>query len=97
MLYDSLYSFLMLDPVTDRFDTVVVCCCSSDATKRQEQAAMQQAHRAPPLEVGPMCALGSGCVRPTTGRTRIRLPVQFKPAWTLQMLRLLTGMLDSKL
>lgn len=72
------------------------CCCSSDALTRRQQAVTQGDPQAPPSGVGAMSAQDSGCESPTRGGTRTRLPAPFRPAWTQQMLRLLTGMLGSR-
>ena len=69
---------------------------SSDVVKKMAPAVGQQGPQAPPLGVQGGCAPGLGCVSPITGRTRTILPVPFRPAWTLPMLRQLTETADSR-
>lgn len=72
-------------------------CCSSGAMNRRHPAAMQGGPQVPLLEAGAMCNLDLGCVSQTIGGTRTRLPAPSRPAWTQQMLRLLTEMPASML
>lgn len=77
-------------PLTQGFGRA--CCCSSGATNRKQPIVMQGGLQVPLLEAAAMCNLGLGCVSQTIGETRTRSPAPSRPAWTQQMLRLLTEM-----
>ena len=82
-------------PLTQGFGLCI--CCSSGAMNRKHPVVMQGAPLVLLLEVVAMCSLDSGCMSQTIGGTRTRLPAPSRPAWTQQMLRLLTEMPASML